>query len=499
MIAVLPVTKTRVTIRVLLSAALIIMAVGGAGTFAAMSSGSSLQGLLVRPRSAPPSPRCTDFFRCELMNEIQKTHRFLQRHKDDQPYTPDPRPLTPYSEVVRLNIDTQAHGYLNLYELTGKNVYRKEAQQRLDYILGPVSQALGGGPFNGMIGYTFLEGFRLTGKTEYRDFGLRVADACLGYANLKLNGGLMCGMVLGRAYRLTDNQQYLTKLRQITAATASKQNLVSGAFPHVEGGPPNAPYSAWMAQELFFIRQDDQQNPDSEAPLLRLKPFLMKRVNADGSLNYADADGEYWRDAGYDTRYWISALSSFASALQSYGERDAAQRILQFLFRQQLTGSDAGSYPDKWTNVNPDNLWESGRPSVVRTSMVFWDLTTLALNLRKTGCQSGAAVSCEITPSNCNAEFAELQGCNAGYSGTNTCLNGQWTQCINPSLIRYQKTVCPGFYYDCRDYPPCVYTCHFLGPQKCIGNQCTQCVDETAEIQCDDVCDEDIAARECRQ
>ena len=70
------------------------------------------------PEQVPtPRPPCRDLWRCRLPEEIERIDRFLRERRYGLPITLDPRPLDYPLEVLRLNVMSQAMGYLNLYRL----------------------------------------------------------------------------------------------------------------------------------------------------------------------------------------------------------------------------------------------------------------------------------------------------------------------------------------------------------------------------------------------
>ncbi len=435
------------------------------------------------------SAKCDrNFFNCRLMKEILKTHRFLQRNENGLPYTKDTRNLTPESENIRLVIDTQANGYLNLYKITHKRKFLKEAENRLDYILSVQNNFT----FDGQVGYTFLSAYELDRNPAYLKLGLKIADQCIGLPEKDkiLNWGLMCAMDLAKAYRITNNITYLNESWHFVRNNAPQQ-LRDGSFPHNILNNPNyssnAPYTSWMIYELNQIRSDDPQNPDIEAALIKANTFLKNRVNQNGSLNYEDANGTYYWDSTYDeTRGFNNELAYFGYDLRTMGENERSKNVLRFLFNQQDTGKNSGGYSDKWGYSEPGNLWANGNPSVVRTSIIFWMLTSIPLI--DNSCQNGLAISCTITPSDCNSAFSELNSCSIGVSGTNVCINGRFTKCLNENLINYTFSVCDAEILSCDPSNPyCGVACEINGYNKCIDGNCSSCFYKTTG-GCGDMC-----------
>lgn len=439
---------------------------------------------------------CRDTVTCQLPLEIRATDAFLRTHKVGL-ITPDPRPLSPESEVIRLNIVPQALGYLNLYRTTRSSLYRQEAEDRLHYLqqIGP--DAYGGGVRAGMVGYAFLLGYQLTGNDAYRVDGLRIADDCVlqNDHDALMNGGLMCGFNLTLAYRLTNNETYRTAARGVIERTAPFQRL-NGGFPHQPDDryPITTSYTAWMATELLLMRQDDPGNDLNDVLLSQVLPFLVQRVNADGSINYQDANGSYYEDPGnMDSRYWTAEVANIALNAYAGGYRDAANRALRFLFSTELTGKNRGSYPDKYRPIYPANIWESGNPSIVRTSINFWYLTMFA-TMNGSWCSSQLTVPCAITPSNCSSLYQSLNQCDQGIIGTKTCLPVTTSACVDLKTTTWLKDqTCSNESYCVDDplYGACYYVdCLRSGNKICVNGVCGGIcyAVQRDEVQCDSYC-----------
>ncbi|MEK7537451.1 MAG: hypothetical protein AAB619_00555, partial [Patescibacteria group bacterium] len=419
---------------------------------------------------------------CRLPREIQSTHHFLLSRKGNLTYTPDPRPLLPTVEVLRLNVVSQALGYLNLYQKYRTMAYRKEALDRVNYLYTLGDQALGNGPRDGMIGYTFLRAYQLVGDSRYREAGLQQADRCLNgpQQDMTMNGGLMCALNLGAAYQLTGNLAYRDLSRTVVQRTAPKQ-FPDGAFPHEpsQASGENTSYTAWMATELFHLRQLDPQDPNLDFLLSKNINFLVKRVNSDGALNYQDAYGTYYADPGNaDSRYWMNELGAVAYDLYAGSRKTEAGKVLNWLFKQRMVGEDYGGYPDKYAGVDPTNVWTTGRPSVLRTSLIFWYLTMF--RLAAASCSSGPTVNCTVTSANCDPLYQQLGLCDQDLPGVQTCLNGIYSSCIDLQQAAYRVgQACTAENY-CQDdgNQACYYACTHFGTKACVGSTCgQQCYD----------------------
>ncbi len=412
---------------------------------------------------------CTNPLSCSVADQLSKTSDYLMRNKKGLTFTPDPRDIQPFSEYVRLTLDTQAGGFLNLYAITKKTTYLSEAEQRLNYIYSLGPKALNNSPFDGMTAYFFLQASELVPNSLYRYYGLKITDECLTFPLLTVDPGYMCDMALAKAYKITNDKKYLPILRSTTADIASRQ-YDNGGFPHwYQSAGPSANYTAWMIEEAYLIRASDPNNPDLDVPILNSRNFLKGLVNADGSVHVVPGEPD---------GVGMSTLSSIAYGLQGLGENATAQKVLQFLFSKQFTGLNSGAFADDWQNDNPNDYWTVTEPSVLRTSLIFWDLSNILVDQKTSQCVSGSTTSCVIVPTNCNSAFMDLNSCNAGYTGTNICLNGALTKCVNPGLVTYKNVACGApTDYLCNSDTGCYDIFIPGGAIKCIGSQCaSQCV-----------------------
>ncbi len=430
-------------------------------------------GAVPKPVPTPtPAPvgLCNDYYSCTLMPQILKTSDYLLRNKNAQGITPDSRAIKPYSEYIRLNIVTQAGGYLNLYEATGNSIYLQEAQSRLAYMANSMQLgALSGGPFDGMMGYVFLQGGQDLNNAYFKSKGIQIANECLGFPWLTLDPGLMCDMALSKAYQVTGDVKYRDKLRISVAETVDRQYTVgatNGGFPHwSQNAGPSANYTAWMIAEMYMTRTGDPTNPDLDTSILKSRPFLRSLVQPDGTIVAypGEPDG-----------VGSSTYSVTAAALHGLGEDVLAQRLLNYLFTKQFTGADSGSYPDGF--VAPLGYWTVTSPSVLRTSLIFWDLTSIAASRKAAQCTIGAVTLCTITQTNCSSAFVQVNSCTKNYAGTDVCLNGRPTKCTNPDMVTFVPTQCttpPGTVIEgqaCNNWGT------YAGIKKCVGANCTACI-----------------------
>lgn len=312
---------------------------------------------------APPEvlPACTDVLRCQLAREIALTDRFLRERRYGLPFTLDPRPLDYPLEMLRLNVMSQAMGYLNLYRTGHRAEHRREALARLEYLLALGDIALGNGPRDGMYGYLMLDAYDLLREERFLAAGRRAGERCVrGQTdfNLTMNGGLMCALNHAFLARLDGSETSAAIADGIVDRTAPKQ-FEDGAFPHQPflASGRNTNYSAWMANELLMLRSLRPALELTEYLAVNTIEFLQRRVGPDGLLVYRDSLFDYASDpGGGDTRGWTSELASVGLDLAVSGHRDDAARVLSRLFAMRLKGEDLGGYPDKYAYIERAKL-----------------------------------------------------------------------------------------------------------------------------------------------
>ena len=411
-----------------------------------------------------------------VLERLLETEAFLSKRGRGLPYSPDPRPLTPTCEAIRLLVDAQALGYLNLHVLTGGRRFLAEARTRLDYIIATGDDGLRGAALDGQIGWSFLYAYEVTRDPRYLHYGLGIADRCLTYGERIPNWAYAAALNLGKAHAITARQEYLQAARLETRRTASLQ-FPDGAFPHREGREfgENSQYTSWLLFEMICHRRDDPEDPDMDPAILKAAAFLARRVNPDGSLNYEDEAGSYWSNPfDADTRGWISEIPTVAFVMEATGRHELAQRLVGFLCANALAGPDRGGYPDKWAFHEPANPWATGHPSVVRTSMVFWMLSAYLLECRVE--QNGLSRPCRITADDCNASFRDLNQCFGGLPGHDVCIDGRFTGCLDENLVRYSYRDTCDLGMTCEHHPTqdayLITICPTLGDRKCVAGAC---------------------------
>jgi hypothetical protein len=227
---------------------------------------------------------------------------------------------------------------------------------------------------------------------------------------------------------------------------------------------------------MIHHRRDDPENPEMDPAILKAAAFLARRVDSDGRPNYQDSAGVY--DANpldIDCRGWMNELPTLAFVMEATGRRPLAARLLEFMFAQERRGPERGGYADKWGYPDTSSAWATGDPSVVRTSLVFWQLGAYLNAARVVG--NGASRDCRITPEDCNASFRDLGMCGAALPGHDICIDGRFTGCLDESLVLYMYRDTCDLGMTCEYYRGqeafLVTTCPVLGDRKCVAWTCS--------------------------
>lgn len=456
------------------------------------------------PNSRTSSPRTCDPLTCQLQLEIVNTDNFLRARKNGLPYTPDPRNLTPQVEELRLNELSQTMGYLNLYRRYKTALYKQEAIGRVDYLLSLGATALGNGPRDGMYAYMFLDAYQQFHDQRYRDAGVAIANTLVNLPDkdLVMNGGLMAALGLDAAYQVTGTVSYRTAARRAISNTAPKQ-FPDGAFPHLPtlAGGKNLSYTSWMAIELLLLGTLDSQDPNVDFLTLKTADFIDQRVLTNGTLEYANDQENFDSDPGnVNAGYGHSVADLFAAGLSlaATGKTTTASSILRTAFSYRLSGTNFGGYPDVYgSEVVLDNPWVNGYPSILRTSLIFWYMTIF--QAFSASCTQGTAVSCTTTINNCNPAMASAGVCQLGILGTQTCLAGRYSACLDLPNTSMQSGQACGQTTECiQTYDgSCQVTCTHYGSRVCWNQTCAPlCQDIDLEGQpaptCTSVCHQGI-------
>ena len=193
----------------------------------------------------------------------------------------------------------------------------------------------------------------------------------------------MAAMALAEDARATGSVASLQKVHEILLGVAREQNR-DGSFPHYCYRSRDIHYSAWMAMELILIAER-VEDPLLDRLLSGVNGFLGGRVDLAGATRYEEPGPSGARavfySAGtgcpdYDTRGWTNELGYTAMLFDHFRDpryHGVAEKLCQL--------QDGGAFADKW-GYPPDALdpilpWASASRSVIRTSVVFWSLTSL--------------------------------------------------------------------------------------------------------------------------
>lgn len=459
------------------------------------------QGQVVErlPNKKTPIATTCDVLTCQLPKELFITERFLRDRKNGLPFTPDPRPLTPFLEVVRLNQLSQTMGYVNIYEKYRTTTFRDEALNRVNYFLDLGTSAYGNGPRDGMIAYMFLEAYRVFGDTRYLQAGVAIADACaaLPDRDMVMNGGLMCALGLGAAFQATGNTTYRDASRRVTTNTTPKL-FPDGTFPHLPtlAGGKNIGYTTWMNTELMLLGGMDPLDPFTDFLTRKTAERISTLIDPKGNLIIHTETENFGSDPGNENTGYgpdVAGLFSLSLSMVATNHYDIARRTLANGFSHRKGGLDYGGYPDVYnpTEWPITNIWASGNPSVLRTSLIFWYMSMFPKFMSP--CSNGPVQSCVATTQTCTPEMQVAGVCAVGEVGTQQCLGGRYSACASIPAVTVESGNACGEAYGCeqRGNSACYQTCTLYGSKICRNGICAeQCYDVNIEGQPSPTCTE---------
>jgi hypothetical protein len=336
------------------------------------------------PRAAPERAAPALETRDPLVPTLRRIDRYLQRSETPDGVVIDWRWVINETEAVRLSIQPQLLGYVELYRWHPTDRIRQDVVDRADYLLSHYDQVLSGGVFDGMLGYCFFEAFDVTGDSRYLDAGHAVVAELDGFTSeLILNGGLMAAMAFAADYHLTGSVMSQGLAHQAIASLPPYQND-DGSFPHWCFGSRDVSYTDWMAMELILI-QRRLADPLIEPMLERMEAFMETRVDSTGDTSYQAPCFEkqgcwiyYWSyasgcDIDYDTRAFTNELG-YSALLFDHFHSPKYHDVMRFARAHETNGS----WADKW-NYWPDTsdpyyVWTAADTSVINTSLNFWCL-----------------------------------------------------------------------------------------------------------------------------
>ena len=356
-------------------------------TLAARLARAAALALVLAPAAnAPAGARVAPEIeaRDPLVPMLRRIDRYLQRNETDGVVL-DWRWVINETEAVRLSVQPQLLGYVELYRWHPSDRIRQDVVDRANYLLARYNQVRSGTVFDGMLGYCFFEAFEATGDSAYFNAGQAVVTELVSIApgNLILNGGLMAAMAFAADYRLTGDATAEQLARQAIASLPPSQNG-DGSFPHWCPGSEDVSYTDWMAMELILIqrRLDD---PLISPMLGRMEAFMDARVDTSGNTSYQepcqDYDGcirYYWSvasgcDIDYDTRAFTNELG-YSALLFDHFHSPKYRDVMRFAMSRE----HGGTWADKWDFWPPPSdpyyVWTAADTSVVNTSLNFWCL-----------------------------------------------------------------------------------------------------------------------------
>jgi len=319
-----------------------------------------------------------------LVPMLRRIDRYLQQNETDGVVL-DWRWVINETEAVRLSVQPQLLGYVELYRWHPSDRIRQDVVDRADYLLARFEQVRSGTVFDGMLGYCFFEAFEVTGDSRYFDAGQAVIAELEGISRseLILNGGLMAAMAFAADYHLTGDV-VSEGLAQTALASLPDYQNADGSFPHWCQGTRDVSYTDWMAMELILIQRriDDPLIP----PMLQaMEAFMATRVDATGNTSYeAPCPGQpgctiyYWSEASgcgidYDTRAFTNELG-YSALLFDHLHSPKYHDVMRFARSRESNGTWADKW-DFWPDPSdPYYVWTAADTSVINTSLNFWCL-----------------------------------------------------------------------------------------------------------------------------
>ena len=317
---------------------------------------------------------------------VRRMDRYFQRNEVDGVVL-DSRWVLNETEAVRLSVTPQLLGYVELERRHGG--YRRDVQDRADYLVARLDQVRSGSVFDGMTAYALLEAYGVTGDPRHLAAARVVLDEleAMPADGRILNGGLMAAMGFAAEYARTHDERYAAMVRDVIKGLGPYENE-DGSFPHWCGGSEDVHYTDWMAQELILIgrRVDD---PNIEPLLARMDAFLEQRVGDDGVTRYQapcpwDTLGciqKFWSlgtgcSIDVETRAYTNELG-YTALLFDHMRSPKLPAVLAFLDSIE----DGGVVPDRWEGPidpkDPYYPWTAADTSVVNMSLLFWSLAAM--------------------------------------------------------------------------------------------------------------------------
>jgi hypothetical protein len=365
------------------------LAIAGAGR----TSAATLAQLPLAPGPAQPwSP--TDRPAPEKLPDdpldpmLQRIHAYFHSH-EVQGVTMDSRYAINPSEAIRMGVVCQLLGYTEIARMR-PGIFQPEIMAHGRYLSNRIDSLLSGGPFDGMLGLSLLQGFEQTHDSTMFKAGGVVMNELMGIPTYQcvLNGGLMLAMATADWALLTGDDAARQKTTDILTQLGPYQNP-DGSFPHWCFGSEDIHYTGWMAEELVLLQR--MTGDDRIEPILsRMCTFIEGRLDAQGVSSYSDCAPDVPCDQyydsqhsgcgyDYDTRDWTVEPAYGAQLLDHFGASPYLP-VMQFL--QSL--ESGGTWSDKYGYIpppdDPEYPWSIADTSVANTSINFWILGTIQTN-----------------------------------------------------------------------------------------------------------------------
>ena len=319
---------------------------------------------------------------------VRRMDHFFQRNEIDGVVL-DSRWVLNETEAVRLSVTPQLLGYVELEHRQGGGNYRRDIQDRADYLVARLDQVRSGSVFDGMLAYALLEAYGVTGDARHLAAARVVLDEleAMPADGRILNGGLMAAMGFAAEYARTHDERYAAMVRDVIKGLGPYENE-DGSFPHWCGGSEDVHYTDWMAQELILIgrRVDD---PRIEPLLARMGAFLEQRVGDDGVTRYQapcpwDTAGciqKFWSlgtgcSIDVETRAYTNELG-YTALLFDHVHSPKLPAVLGFLDSIENDGIVADRWEGPIDPKDPYYPWTAADTSVVNMSLLFWSLAAM--------------------------------------------------------------------------------------------------------------------------
>ncbi len=317
---------------------------------------------------------------------LYRIHTYFAGHEVNG-VTMDSRYAINPSEAIRMGVVSQLLGYAELAKVR-PGIFLREIDAHGRFLAARLDSVRSGSPFDGMLGYSLVQGFEQTHDSTLFEAGRVVIEEleAIPTSQCVLNGGLMVAMATADWANLTGDAVARQKTSDIIGQLGPYQNA-DGSFPHWCWGSEDIHYTGWMAEELVLL-QRMTADARIEPMLQRMGAFIEARLDSNGVSSYSGpCPGvpnctQYYdsQHSGcsydYDTRDWTVEPAYNAQLLDHLGST-AYLPVMRFL--QSL--ESGGTWSDKYGYIpppdDPEYPWSIADTSVANTSINFWILATV--------------------------------------------------------------------------------------------------------------------------